>query len=454
MENNLVRINQFSSKARIIWGICLTAVAALLLIGAICVPFLFESQTLRYQLGIARSMLLTGHIMGTAAGFLLFIQMILICRSRFLDRVFAINRLLLLHRLNAIIILVLAALHLLLVLRTLGMEIISFEFSQWPEYTGLILLVMIAGIVFSGLFRGLLGIKYQFWISLHRLFTPVAILLLCVHLYFVGNTFHYEGAYILVLCFFAACLLTYFMLRFKKFSLFRPAFRVEKVFETGKDIYSLELAPEKGHVIAYAPGQFAFLKIRSSAISCEEHPFTISSSPTRQPALQFTIKDSGDWTNRVKEIKVGDRAIIHGPFGIFGHIDFSSSDEIIMIAGGIGITPMLSMLRYLHDIKSDRKITLLWSNRTRKEVVYADELNDMEKSMHGLYVKYVFTREEGQDKKSARLDRDALETLLSGCSRDAVILLCGPPAMMTQVRKELVLIGFRGSSIIEERFSL
>jgi predicted ferric reductase len=318
MENSPVRKNQFSRKVRMLWGICLTAAAALLLAGAIWVPFIFESQTLRYQLGIARSMLLAGHIMGTAAGFLLLIQMILVARSRFLDRVFAINRLLLFHRVNAIIILIMAVVHLLLILNTLGGQILSFEFSQWPEYTGILLLMMIAGVVFSGLFRGTIGLKYQFWIFFHRIFTPFAILLLCIHLYFVSNTFHYEGAYILAICFFAACLLTYLVLRLKKLSVFRPSFRVNKVLEAGKDIHTLELLPKKDHAITYTPGQFAFLKIRSSGISGEEHPFTISSSPTRQPILQFTIKDAGDWTNRVKEVKAGDRASIHGPFCVLG----------------------------------------------------------------------------------------------------------------------------------------
>jgi ferredoxin-NADP reductase len=112
------------------------------------------------------------------------------------------------------------------------------------------------------------------------------------------------------------------------------------------------------------------------------------------------------------------------------------------------------MIRYLYDIKSGRKITLLWSNRTHKEVVYWDELNDMVKTMPGLCIKSVFTREEGQNENPARLDRGGLERLLTGCSRESVILLCGPPAMMTQVRKDLILIGFRPGAIIEERFSL
>jgi predicted ferric reductase len=221
----------------------------------------------------------------------------------------------------------------------------------------------------------------------------------------------------------------------------------------GADIHTLELVPEKEQGLTYAPGQFAFLKVRSSAISGEEHPFTISSSPTRPPGFQFTIKESGDWTEKVKDIKTGDRAYIDGPLGIFGHLDFDSMDEVIMIAGGIGITPMLSILRYLHDIKSGRKIALLWSNRTQKEVVYAHEFRAMAEKMPNLTIKYLFTREKGIE-NAGRLDRYGLEKLLSGCSRKATVLLCGPPPMMAQVRRDMISIGFKGKSIIAERFNL
>jgi ferredoxin-NADP reductase len=78
----------------------------------------------------------------------------------------------------------------------------------------------------------------------------------------------------------------------------------------------------------------------------------------------------------------------------------------------------------------------------------------MAKNNPKLSIKYLFTREEGQNKSPVRLNRDGLELLLTGCSRESIIILCGPPAMMTQGRKGLILIGFRASSIIEERFSL
>jgi predicted ferric reductase len=451
MASDLIKKVQYTRSVRLLWGACLTAVMALFLTGVIYVPFLFESQTLRYQFGLARNLLLTGQVMGTAAGFLLIIQIMLVCRSKYLDRVFSINRLLNLHRANAVIILFLAALHLALILSALGKEILALEIRQWPAYTGLLLFFMMTGIVFSGLFRGFIRIKYQFWIFFHRIFTPVTIILLFIHVYFVSDTFHYGNARVLIFCFFGACVLLYLILRFKRLRIFRYAYRVESVHMQAAGINTIELVPAGDRKITYAPGQFALLKIRSKSISGEEHPFTISSSPTRPLILQLTIKESGDWTEKVKETKAGDMAYIDGPFGIFGHLDLDSIDEVIMIAGGIGITPMLSILRYLHDKKSGRKITLLWSNRTQKEVVYPEEFRAMAEKMPNLTIKYLFTRENGN---TGRLDRDGLEKLLSGCSREAVSLLCGPPPMMAQVRKDLLSIGFSGKAIIDERFSL
>ena len=243
------------------------------------------------------------------------------------------------------------------------------------------------------------------------------------------------------------------MNRLIKLSVFKYSYRVDRVHGVGNNIYAVELLPEKDHRIVNMPGQFAFIKFKSANISGEEHPFTVSSTPTRSHALQFTILSSGDWTEKIRFLNKGDRAFISESFGIFGHLDMNSSGEMIMIAGGIGITPMLSILRYLLGIKSSRKIKLLWSTRTHKEIVYPDEFSNMEKSLPGLTINYIFTREEGQKRNAGRFDRDNLKTLTSGCSRDSIILLCGPPEMMSQVKKILISLGFPRKSIITERFS-
>ena len=454
MENNLLLKNRYSRTARIVWGLFIITAAILVLSGAVYLPYLFESQTLRYQFGMSRTLLRIGHVMGTVAGVFIFIQPVLISRIKILDRIFSINRLLRQHRINAAVILFLACSHFLLIFGVLGKEILAVDVRQWPEFTGLILLIMLAGIVFSGFFRGYIGVPFRIWMFFHRVFTPAAILLLCIHVYFVSETFRYGNAKIVLFGFITLCFLFNLFNRLRRLSVFRYACRVDKVYMSGNGIYTLELIPEKKKKVINLPGQFVFLKFRSINISGEEHPFTISSSPTRPPVLQFTIRASGDWTRKVRYITKGDSAFISGPYGIFGHLDMNSTKEMIMIAGGIGITPMLSMLRYLSDVKSGRNITLLWSNRTQNEVVYPDEFKGLEENLPGLSIQYLFTRGGDHSGSKGRLSRDNLEGFTSGCSKDSIILLCGPPGMMHQVKKILISLGFPRNSIIAERFAL
>ena len=125
-----------------------------------------------------------------------------------------------------------------------------------------------------------------------------------------------------------------------------------------------------------------------------------------------------------------------------------------MIAGGIGITPMLSMLRFMADHGDPRPVTLIWSNRSKKNVVFADEMDALAAKLTDLRMIPIFTRDAESGKRSGRLDRTSLETMLSGCSRRSAIFVCGPPQMMRQVYTDLKTIGFPARSIFTEAFGL
>ena len=123
-----------------------------------------------------------------------------------------------------------------------------------------------------------------------------------------------------------------------------------------------------------------------------------------------------------------------------------------MIAGGIGITPMLSMLRYMSDHEDQRRITLLWSNRTREHLFGSDELEAIGQKLTGFKWVPIFTREDSKGDRIRRMNRNSLEMLLSDCGRDAAIFLCGPPGMVSQIRPALKRIGFSRKSIHIETF--
>ena len=125
-----------------------------------------------------------------------------------------------------------------------------------------------------------------------------------------------------------------------------------------------------------------------------------------------------------------------------------------MIAGGIGITPMLSMLRYMVDHGDLRPVTLIWSNRSKENVVFADEIDDLAAKLTGLRMIPIFTCNAKSGERFGRLDRKALEIMINDCSCRSAVFVCGPPQMVRQVTTDLKSLSFPARSIFSETFGL
>ncbi|TNF55790.1 hypothetical protein EP227_01940, partial [bacterium] len=281
-----------------------------------------------------------------------------------------------------------------------------------------------------------------------------AVVILIVHVLFVSDTFESGWPRLIVFLSGGVYALIFGWVKIKPALLKMNPFEVTNITKAGKDTYSVEVSPQRGSIPKYIPGQFAFITFRSENLSAEEHPFTIASTPTRPDSLNFSIRCSGDWTSDIGRIKRGDTAFIDGPYGQFSFFFCKDHQELIMIAGGIGITPMLSMLRYMADTGDTRRITLIWSNRTEEDIVFADEFIQLEHRLKGLRIIHLLTRQSHSPDVSGRLSRDTLEKFLSHCNRSSPAFVCGPPSMMKDVRRILMEIGFSGGRIYMEKFSL
>ena len=133
------------------------------------------------------------------------------------------------------------------------------------------------------------------------------------------------------------------------------------------DIIELELIPEHNS-LKYKAGQFAFFTFPSIS-KREQHPFTLSSHP-HNDLLRITIKDLGDYTNALlTKLKLNDQVEVEGPYGKFSSA-YSKEKEQVWIAGGIGITPFLSLMRDYYT----QKVTLYWCINDKAEAVYKEEL--------------------------------------------------------------------------------
>ena len=427
--------------------------ATLLLVGAMSIPFFFESPSMWYKFGLAKALLRTGKMLGLAAATLLFFQLIQAARLKVLDRVFSLPGLFRSHRLNAIVIFFLALLHPILVLSSEEKLIIPLELRYWPEWVGVGVLTLIVIHFSVSQWRRAFRITFHGWLLWHRCVGVFILGLAALHILFVSETFSEEGfPRTAVMVSTAIIVVLWLWVRSGWLRVRKMPLAVTRVAPEGKSCTCIELSPITDRPFQYLPGQFVFVSVHSKYISREPHPFTLSSTPTRPQCLQITVRASGDWTRHIDRVVEGDSVSIQGPFGRFSHILTDPDREIVMIAGGIGITPMLSMLRFMVDRQDHRAVTLIWSNHSREDIVYEEEFNDLMSKPIGLRSVFVFTGSSAEGVSTGRLNLEKLQTMLQTCSRRAAIFMCGPVQMMKQVKGDLKRIGFTSCSIYTETF--
>jgi predicted ferric reductase len=451
---------------RLILGIIVAAVAAGILVGATMVVFenpdagiLHEQTSGKPAAGIVKPEAWTktvGRVLGLLAATLVFMQFGLSSKPKTLDRIFGLHRVLYFHRFLGLSLVILASFHPLFMFASPSEEIGPLRLAIWPRLLGVLLLIGLWTGVCAAIWRKFLSLPYQGWYLMHRVGMFGAVVILILHMWNVTRDFHHGWPFY---CLGGAILLYgalfFWTVALKPMLLGRRPFTVKKVEPAGKDAHAVELLPPGGEMFPYAPGQFAFVTFLSGALPVERHHWTLSSTPTRPEACTMTIKCSGDFTSLLGRLKAGDKAVVDGPYGLFSmqaH-NLRPDDELVMIAGGIGITPMLSMLRYMADTGDGRKVSLVWSNRTEADILCRDEIEGMKGKLHNFSVHHVLTRQKDSEGRTGRLTQKTLVDLLSSCNREASVFVCGPPPMMDAARRYLERLGFKRSRIYMEKFS-
>jgi predicted ferric reductase len=225
-------------------------------------------------------------------------------------------------------------------------------------------------------------------------------------------------------------------------------FDVTAVVQETPDTCSVYL---KGKPIQYKPGQFLTIQLARNGRVSESHPFTIAASPG-EDRLAISVKSLGDFTSTIPDTTSSDRAYIDAPYGVFSYLNHDAPN-LVFIAGGIGITPFMSMLRDLRDKGLERNVLLIWANKTERDIAFRAELKEMASDMASLRVVHVLSRQQDWPGERGYVDADLLQRYLAEM-RDPQVFLCGPPAMTKGVLRALHALGIPRSRIHYEQFAL
>jgi len=220
-------------------------------------------------------------------------------------------------------------------------------------------------------------------------------------------------------------------------------FKVEKIVPEANGIYSVYISGRNIQKYNYRAGQYAHWRMLNPKLFLQNHPFSFSSIPGSDH-LRFTFKTSGDFTNKLASVPVGTRLLVDGPRGSFV-TEHSFDRKVLMIAGGIGVSPFIPLAKSLLEDKRD--VTVLYSVVNREDVAFREEFNQLLNTYPGTFQLTIHVASETGYITEATLLKFVAE------DRDEAVYVCGPPAMTNSIIKQLKNLDFYDDQIITEQFS-
>ena len=224
------------------------------------------------------------------------------------------------------------------------------------------------------------------------------------------------------------------------------AWRVTSVTRLTPKQWEVTVKPDGHRGLDYNAGQFVWLNVGHSSFSMKENPFSICSAPGGGPEISFMIKELGDFTRTIGQIDSDAVAYLDGPYGNLS-VDDRTEPGVALIAGGVGLAPLLGILREMRLANDPRKVRLIYGNRVDDQIAYRDELGTQD-------VVYVLSEPpENWHGETGFIDAALIDRVFSLKElSEWVFVMCGPAIMMDTVEDHLIERGTPSHCILSERF--
>ena len=167
------------------------------------------------------------------------------------------------------------------------------------------------------------------------------------------------------------------------------SFRIRAISFTTTDTFILQVE-QKNPVYEYSSGQYCYIRNPQSTTPDESRPFSIASSPNTSTYIEFCVKIYGDWTRQLSRLKPGDHVLLSPPQD---DTRLVADPYIVFLVGGVGIAPVMSMLRHVVHTSINKNITFIYGNKTEKDIIYRQELESISRSHPEIHIVHILSEE-------------------------------------------------------------
>jgi predicted ferric reductase len=376
-----------------------------------------------------------GRITGLLGAYLALLQVLMLARLPWLDRLVGFDRMTIWHRRNGKACIVLIVVH--TIATTAGYTLtdqvgLGKEISTLlGTYPGMVVATIGTGLMVAVVLTSLMivrrRLRYEAWYAVHLL-AYAGIALGYVHQVPTGNELTADpGAqrywHLLYIVPLALVVVFRGLMPLARAGLHR--LQVEEVVREAPGVVSLYIGGRRLDRLGARAGQFFIWRFLAPGLWWESHPFSLSAAPHGR-RLRITVKASGDYSARLAAIRPGTRVVADGPFGRFTAAS-RRRERLLMIAGGIGITPIRALL---DELPHDADVTVVYRALADADIVFRSELDQLGVTLH-----YVVG--DHRDARSAHLLTAAHLSELVPDLRERDVFLCGPPGLVASIRGTL-----------------
>jgi predicted ferric reductase len=391
-----------------------------------------------------------GDLLGLLAFYLMMWQMLFIGRIGWIERYSGHDKLSYWHHLMGLTAISLLALHPIILTigysreaeTTLVSQFLLFLTNYEDVLNAFIAYVMFMLIVGISLYIVRKRLQYEVWYSVHFLLYA-AIFLAFEHQFHNGHDFArpWVRTYWEILFYGTIANVIWYRFLAPLWRSWRHGFHIEAIVPETHNVTSVIIGGKNIDQLKARAGQFVIVRFLVRGWWWESHPFSLSEMPSGK-RLRLSIKNVGDYTSTISRLPVGTNIILEGPLGRFT-ADRAIKSKVLLIAGGIGITPLRSLFEEF--AKAGRTVDLIYAAQSEQDFALKRELDALANS--SAHVHYI-----PQD-IMGRLTPEIIKASVPDVA-DRDVFLCGPPPMMKAVRQQLESAGVPKQHVMYEKFQL